>query len=84
MNAVAAQEIKRRGIAAVDSLVAQGPVRILKSNRLQYVIMTDADYETMLGDLAAARLAASEADVKAGRVHRGNAAKLIRDIHKGS
>jgi len=28
MNAVAAQEIKRRGIAAVDSLVMQGPVRM--------------------------------------------------------
>ena len=83
MNAIAAQEIKRRGIAAVDSLVAQGPVRIVKSNRPRYVIMTDADYETMLCDLAEARLTASEADVKAGRVHRGNAAQLIRDIHKG-
>jgi len=83
MNAVAAQEIKRRGIAAVDSLVAQGPVRIVKSNRPKYVIMTDADYETMLGDLAEARLTASEADVKAGRVRRGNAAQLIRDIHRG-
>ena len=84
MNAVAAQEIKRRGIAAVDSLVAQGPVRIVKSNRPKYVIMTDADYETMLSDLAEARLTASEADVKAGRVHMGTAAQLIRDIHKGA
>lgn len=84
MNAVAAQEIKRRGIAAVDSLVAQGPVRIFKSNHPKYVVMTDADYETMLGDIAEARLMASEADVKAGRVHRGNAAQLIRDIHKGA
>ena len=83
MNAVAAQEIKRRGIAAVDSLVAQGPVRIVKSNRPRYVIMTDADYEAMLSDLAEARLTASEADVKAGRVRRGAAAQLIRDIHKG-
>lgn len=82
MNAVAAQEIKRRGIAAVDNLVAQGPVRIVKSNRPKYVIMTDADYETLLGDLAEARLRASEADVKAGRVRRGNAAQLIRDIRK--
>src|ERR1035437_9352593 len=82
MNAVAAQEIKRRGIAAVDSLVAQGPVHIVKSNRPKYVIMTDADYETMLGDLADARLTASAADVKAGRVRRGSAAQLIRDIHK--
>ncbi|MBI3985665.1 MAG: prevent-host-death protein [Lentisphaerae bacterium] len=83
MNAVAAQEIKRRGIAAVDSLIAQGPVRIVKSNRPRYVIMTDADYETMLGDLAEARLAASEADVKVGRVRRGTAAQLIRELHKG-
>ena len=84
MNAIAAQEIKRRGIAAVDSLVAQGPVRIVKSNRPRYVIMTDADYETMLSDLAEARLTASEADVKADRVHKGNAAQLIRDIHRGA
>ena len=84
MNTVAAQEIKRRGIAAVDILVAQGPVRIVKSNRPQYVIMTDADYETMLGDIAEARLTASEADVKAGRVHMGTAAQLIRAIHKGA
>lgn len=82
MNAVAAQEIKRRGIAAVDSLVAQGPVRIVKNNLPKYVIMTDADYEIMLGDLAEARLASSEADIKAGRVYRGNAARLISDIHK--
>ena len=54
----------------------------MKSNRPQYVIMTDADYATMLGDLAEARLTASEADVKAGRVRRGSAAQLIRDIHK--
>lgn len=84
MNAIAAQEIKRRGIAAVDSLVAQGPVRIVKSNRPKYVIMTDADYEAMLGDLAEARLTASEADVKAGRVRRGAAAQLIRDINMGA
>lgn len=84
MNAVAAQEIKRRGISAVDALVAQGPVRIMKSNHPKYVIMTDADYEALLGDLAETRLAASENDIKAGRVSCGTAAQLIRDIHKGS
>ena len=33
MNVVPAQEIKRRGIAAVDEALAQGPVHIIMNNR---------------------------------------------------
>ena len=33
MNVVPAQEIKRRGIAAVDEALAQGPVHMIKNNR---------------------------------------------------
>jgi PHD/YefM family antitoxin component YafN of YafNO toxin-antitoxin module len=83
MNTIAAQEIKRRGVAAVDSFVDRGPVHIVKSNRPCYVVMTEADYEAMLDDLAEARLAASEADLRAGRCRRGNATQLIREIRKG-
>jgi hypothetical protein len=35
MNIVPAQEIKRRGIAAVDEALARGPVHIVKNNRPQ-------------------------------------------------
>ena len=83
MNMIPAQEIKRRGISAVDEVVGRGPVRVVKNNRPSYVIMTESDYDQMVTDLAEARLAASEADLKAGRVRRGTAADLMREIRRG-
>lgn len=82
MNTIAAQEIKRRGMKAVDEALAHGPVRVMKNNRPRYVVLSEEEYESLLNDLAEARLASSEADVKAGRVHRGSAAKLMTQLRK--
>jgi hypothetical protein len=35
MNTIPAQEIKRRGIAAVDDLIAKGPVHVIRNNKPQ-------------------------------------------------
>jgi PHD/YefM family antitoxin component YafN of YafNO toxin-antitoxin module len=83
MNMMAAQEIKRRGIRAVDSLLGKGPVCIVKNNRPSYVIMSENEYEALMADVAQARLAASEADLRAGRVKRGSASRLMKEIMKG-
>ena len=82
MNMIAAQEIKRRGIAAVDHLLDQGPVRIVKNNRPRYVVMSETEFDVMMNDLAEARLAASEADLTAGRIRKGTAARLMADLRK--
>jgi len=82
MNTVTAQEIKRRGISAVDEALANGPVRVIRNNRPRYVVLLEEDYEILLNDLAEARLSASEADLKAGRVHRGTAVQLMADLRK--
>lgn len=82
MKMIAAQEIKRRGIAAVDDLLAQGPVQIVKNNRPRYVVFSEEEYEALMTDLAEARLAASEADLKAGRVRRGSSATLMAELRK--
>jgi PHD/YefM family antitoxin component YafN of YafNO toxin-antitoxin module len=82
MNMIAAQEVKRRGITAVDDLLAQGPVQIVKNNRPLYVVISEKEYEMLMSDLAEARLAASEADVKSGRIHRGSAATLMAELRK--
>lgn len=82
MNLIAAQEIKRRGIAAVDNLLDQGPVRVIKNNQPRYVVMSEVEYNSMMNDLAEARLAASEADLKAGRVRKGTAADLMAELRK--
>lgn len=84
MNIISAGEIKRRGISAVDKAAENGPVHVIKESRAQYVVMSESDYRQMLDDLADARLAASEADLKAGRVQRGSAAQLMRAIQKGA
>lgn len=82
MNMISAQEIKRRGMAALDDLLTQGPVRVVKNNRPRYVVMSDTDFEAIMNDLAAARLAASEADIKAGRTRKGSATVLMAELRK--
>jgi len=84
MDMIPAQEVKRRGISAVDEAVRRGPVRIVKSNQARYVVMSETDYEQLMSDLAEARMAASEADLKAGRVRRGGAEDLIKEIRRGA
>lgn len=84
MNLIAVQEIKRRGMAAVDGMLSDGPVRVLKNNRPRYVVMSEADFGSLMDDLAEARLAASEADLKAGRVRKGSAASLMAELHAES
>ncbi len=73
MNILPAQEIKRRGISAVDEALAQGPVHIIKNNRPQYVVLTEENYRELLElqeEATLARIKASLEDAKAGRVTR--------------
>ena len=83
MKTIAAQEIKRRGIGAVDEAVADGPVYVIRNNQPKYVILSEKDYDRILFDLAEMRLAASENDLKAGRVKRGSSKKLMAELLKG-
>ncbi|MEW5892817.1 MAG: prevent-host-death protein [Pseudomonadota bacterium] len=73
MNILPAQEIKRRGISAVDEALARGPVHIIKNNRPQYVVLTEENYRELLElqeEATLARIKASLEDAKAGRVTR--------------
>jgi PHD/YefM family antitoxin component YafN of YafNO toxin-antitoxin module len=47
MKTIAAQEIKRRGMVAVDGWIGQGPVYIVKNNHPRYVVMSESDYESL-------------------------------------
>jgi PHD/YefM family antitoxin component YafN of YafNO toxin-antitoxin module len=73
MNSIPAQEIKRRGIAAVDEALRQRPVHIIKNYRPQYVVLTEERFQELLEIQASAvreNLRASLEDLKAGRVNR--------------
>jgi len=83
MNTIPAQEIKRRGIAAVDDLIESGDVHVIRNNRPEYVVLTEARYRELVAEAEeayVARVKASLEDVKAGRVQRGTAADLIKEL----
>jgi PHD/YefM family antitoxin component YafN of YafNO toxin-antitoxin module len=83
MNTIPAQEIKRRGIAAVDGLIESGDVHVIRNNRPEYVVLTEARYRELVAEAEeayVARVKASLQDVKAGRVKRGSAADLIKEL----
>lgn len=85
MNTIPAQDIKRRGISAVDKALAKGPVHIIKNNRPQYVVLSEERYRELLEyqkDAYLARLEASLEDVRAGRVHRFESVEdLLKTLH---
>jgi PHD/YefM family antitoxin component YafN of YafNO toxin-antitoxin module len=73
MNAIPAQELKRRGIAAVDDIIDKGDVHVIRNNQPQYVVLSEARYQELVADAQEAYLArvrASLEDVKAGRVRK--------------
>lgn len=83
MNTLPAQEIKRRGIAAVDELIQTGDVHIIKNNQLQYVVLSEERYRELIeaqNEAYVARVRASLQDVKVGRVKRGSAKDLIKEL----
>ena len=82
MSSIPAREIKRRGMAAVEEALAEGPVQVVRDDEVRYVVLSAADYQALLDDLAEARLRASEADLTAGRAKRTTPAKLLAEIEE--
>ncbi len=83
MNAIPAQEIKRRGIAAVDDLIDKGDLHVIRNNQPQYVVLSEVRYqELMVAEQEAfyARIRASLEDISEGRVQRGTANDLIKEL----
>lgn len=83
MNTVPAQEIKRRGIAAIDDLIENGDVHIIRNNRPQYVVVSQERYAELMKaqqEAYEARVLAALEDYRAGRVTKGSAEDLIREL----
>jgi PHD/YefM family antitoxin component YafN of YafNO toxin-antitoxin module len=73
MNSIPAQEIKRRGISAIDEALRRGPVHIIKNNRPQYVVLSEERFEELMAvqqETEHENLRASLQDLQAGRVTR--------------
>ena len=86
MNSIPAQDIKRRGISAVDEALRDGPVHVIKNNRPSYVVLTEATYAELLEtqrDAARERLRESLADLEAGRTNRYEDANALMQALDG-
>ena len=83
MHTIPAQEIKRRGINPVDGLIDKGDVHIIKNNQPQYVVLSEKRYQELReaeDEAYTARVLASLEDYRAGRVKRGTAAELFKEL----
>lgn len=73
MNSLPAQELKRRGIAAVDDLIANGDVHVIRNNQPQYVVLSESRYQELVAEASEAyfaRVRMALEDVKNGRLAR--------------
>lgn len=48
MHTLAAAEIKRRGVVALEESLKAGPVHIIKNNQPTCVVLSEKDYENLL------------------------------------
>ena len=83
MNTLPAQELKRRGLAAIDEAITKGDVHVIRNNQPQYVVLSEERYRELVAEAEeayVARVKASLQDVKAGRVTRGSATDLIKEL----
>ena len=83
MKTIAAREIKRRGIQAVEDALKEGPVHIIKNDQPTFVVLNEEHYRELVEaqeQAYVARIKASLQDVKARRVRRVTAKKLIEEL----
>jgi PHD/YefM family antitoxin component YafN of YafNO toxin-antitoxin module len=83
MQTIPAREIKRRGIGAVDPLLDEGPVYVIRHDRPAYVIVTPERFAELVAaedEQYRARVRDSLNDLAAGRVRHGGAADLLAEL----
>lgn len=54
-NTLATSEIKRRGMAAIEDALKRGPVHLTKRNKPTAVILSEAEYQALVGNRSAVK-----------------------------
>ena len=87
MNTIPAQDIKRRGLAAVDEAIGKGDVHVIRNNQPQYVVMSEERYQALIaaeGEAYYTGVKESLRDVKAGKIRKfKTAGQLLKAIEEG-
>ena len=79
-----AQEIKRRGISALNESLASGPVWVISNNAPKYVVMFAEDFKRMQHERFVEETLRSVAEYRAGNYRKGTAKELMADLMNDS
>ena len=82
MNTLPAQELKRRGIAALDDIIVKGDVHLTRNNKPQYVVVSEGRYRELVNEANEAYLARIQLaleEVKSGKVKQFTTAQDLLD-----
>ena len=86
MNLIAAKEIKRRGLKAVDDQIHKGDLHVIRNNKAEYVVMSEDRYSELLAAEQEAhiyRVKASLEEIKAGKSRTfASTAELLKTIEE--
>ncbi|MDE2259855.1 MAG: type II toxin-antitoxin system Phd/YefM family antitoxin [Betaproteobacteria bacterium] len=83
MSVISANELKTRGVKAIEeALVGQPEVSLTVRGRVKYVVMSSEQYQHLRECELEAALAESRADIEAGRFVKETVAKHIQRIKK--
>jgi PHD/YefM family antitoxin component YafN of YafNO toxin-antitoxin module len=81
-NTLAAGELKRRGLAAIEEKLEHGPVHVIRRNKPAAVVVSEEEFAELVRSAERGWIAASLIDVREGRVRRGTAAKLVAELRR--
>lgn len=84
MNTLSSQELKRRGLAAVDEKIADGDLHVIRNNQPQYVVLSEERYRELIAEAQEgylARVKTALEEVRAGKVQTfASADDLLRAL----
>jgi PHD/YefM family antitoxin component YafN of YafNO toxin-antitoxin module len=83
MNAISANDLKTRGVGAIDeALTEQSEVSVSVRGQVKYIVMSKEHYQYLRECELEAALAESKTDLEAGRFVKESVAQHLRRIAK--
>ena len=80
---MSAQEIKRRGMSAMNAQLKDGPVWVIANNTPKYVVLFADDFRRMRHEAFVAETLRAEAEYKAGNYKTGTVEELMAEAMNG-
>ncbi|MBP5545260.1 MAG: prevent-host-death protein [Kiritimatiellae bacterium] len=81
---IPAQEIKRRGISALNKDLADGPVWVISGNEPKYVVLLAEDFRRLRHEAFVRGCLQSEAEHKAGNFKYVSPEELMREFDEAT